>query len=158
MPRPSAGILMYRRQGDTVQVLLGHPGGPYWRRRDAGAWTIPKGEVDDGEAPEATARREFEEELGIAVTGALQPLGRVRQRGGKDVETFAIEGDFDVGTLRSNRFELEWPPHSGRRVPFPEIDRAGWFALPMARRQILPSQEPMLDRLETMLRDAIGGG
>jgi predicted NUDIX family NTP pyrophosphohydrolase len=158
MARLSAGILMYKRHGDTLQVLLGHPGGPYWRNRDAGAWMIPKGEMGDDETPEAAARREFEEELGVAVTGVLQPLGRVRQRGGKEVEAFAIEGDFDISKLRSNTFELEWPPHGGRRVPFPEIDRAEWLALPVARRKILPSQMPLLDRLETILRRATGGG
>lgn len=158
MARLSAGILMYRRRGDTLQVLLGHPGGPYWRNRDAGAWMIPKGEVAEGEAPEAAARREFREELGVAVTGVLQPLGRVRQRGGKDVEAFAIAGDFDVGSLHSNRFELEWPPRSGRRASFPEIDRAEWFALPVARRKILPSQVPLLDRLDALLEhDAADG-
>lgn len=158
MARLSAGILMYRGRGDTLQVLLGHPGGPYWRNRDAGAWMIPKGEVAEGEAPEAAARREFREELGVAVTGVLQPLGRVRQRGGKDVEAFAIAGDFDVGSLHSNRFELEWPPRSGRRASFPEIDRAEWFALPVARRKILPSQVPLLDRLDALLEhDAADG-
>ena len=151
MPKTSAGILMYQRHGDDVLVLLAHPGGPFWAGRDDGAWTIPKGEPVDGEAPEATARREFEEELGFAANGRLQPLGGVRQRSGKWVEAFAMEGDFDVGRLHSNAFETEWPPHSGRRASFPEIDRAAWFPLPAARRKILPGQQPLLDRLQALL-------
>lgn len=151
MPKTSAGILMYQRHGDGVRVLLAHPGGPFWSDRDDGAWTIPKGEPDAGEAPEATARREFEEELGAAATGPLQPLGGVRQHSGKWVDAFALQGDFDVGGLRSNAFEMEWPPHSGQRASFPEIDRAAWFTIPDARRKILPSQQVLLDRLQALL-------
>jgi predicted NUDIX family NTP pyrophosphohydrolase len=148
----SAGILLYRRRGEPVEVLLAHPGGPFWRRRDIGAWMLPKGELAPDEAPEAAARREFEEELGLPAHGRLQPLGRLRQRGGKWVEAFALEGDFDPQALRSNLFELEWPPHSGRLASFPEIDRVAWYTLALARERILPSQLGWLDRLERVLR------
>lgn len=151
MPKTSAGILMYQHLGDDVRVLLAHPGGPLWSGRDDGAWTIPKGEPVAGEAPEATARREFQEELGAAAAGPLQPLGGIRQHSGKWVDAFAMEGDFDVGHLHSNAFEMEWPPHSGRQASFPEIDRAAWFPLADARRKILPSQQPLLDRLQALL-------
>jgi predicted NUDIX family NTP pyrophosphohydrolase len=151
MPITSAGILMYRLHGGGPQVLLAHPGGPFWRRRDEGAWMLPKGELQPGEEAEAAARREFEEELGVAAAGRLHPLGRLRQRGGKWVEAFALEGDFDPATLRSNMFELEWPPRSGQRASFPEIDRVAWFTPAQARLRILPSQEAFLDRLEAHL-------
>lgn len=151
MPITSAGILMYRPHEGGVQVLLAHPGGPFWCRRDAGAWTLPKGEPLPGEDTATAARREFEEELGTPAIGPLRPLGRVRQRGGKWVEAFALQGDFDPDTLRSNRFELEWPPRSGQRASFPEIDRAAWFTLTQAQGKILPSQAELLDRLQMML-------
>lgn len=150
MAPSSAGILLYRRHA-PLQVLLAHPGGPFWRRRDAGAWMLPKGELAPGEDAAAAARREFEEELGAPARGPLLPLGRLRQRGGKWVEAFALEGDFDPDALRSNVFELEWPPHSGRRAQFPEIDRVAWYPLAQARAQILPSQLDWLDRLERVL-------
>jgi predicted NUDIX family NTP pyrophosphohydrolase len=153
MPITSAGILMYRLHHDGPQVLLAHPGGPFWRRRDEGAWMLPKGELLPGEGAEAAARREFEEELGMAAIGPLRPLGRLRQRGGKWVEAFALEGHFDPAALRSNVFELEWPPHSGQRASFPEIDRVAWFTLAQARGKILPSQAELLDRLEAGLAD-----
>lgn len=151
MPIISAGILMYRLREGVPQVLLAHPGGPFWRRRDAGAWMLPKGELQPGEEAEAAARREFEEELGVPAVGPMHALGRLRQRGGKWVEAFALEGDFDPATLRSNVFELEWPPHSGQRASFPEIDRVEWFVLAQARARILPSQAALLDRLEAHL-------
>lgn len=151
MPITSAGILMYRLHGGAPQVLLAHPGGPFWRRRDDGAWMLPKGELLPGEDAATAARREFEEELGTPAPGPLRPLGRLRQRGGKWVEAFALEGDFDPAMLQSNLFELEWPPHSGQRAAFPEIDRVDWFALALARTKILPSQAPLLDRLEAGL-------
>lgn len=151
MAGESAGILMYRRQAGAVQVLLAHPGGPFWRNRDEGAWSIPKGEPVVGETQEATARREFEEELGAVPAGLLQPLGRIRQRGGKWVEAFAVEGDFDVAGLRSNTYEMVWPPRSGRIASFPEVDRCDWFSLDRARRAILPGQEVLLDRLQALL-------
>ena len=147
----SAGILMYRHSDAGIVVLLVHPGGPFWRNRDLGAWSIPKGELQDGEDPEAAARREFAEELGIEATGPIRPLGQVRQRGGKLVLAYALEGALDVSTVRSNEIAIEWPPRSGRTLYVPEIDRAAWFALPLAQRKILASQRPFLDRLE-MLR------
>jgi predicted NUDIX family NTP pyrophosphohydrolase len=146
----SAGILMWRRSaGGAVEVLLGHFGGPLWAKRDAGAWAIPKGMVEEGETAEQAARREFAEEIGTKPEGALAPLGRIRQRGGKWVEAFALEGDLDAGAIVSNHFTLEWPPKSGRFSGHPEIDRAAWFALAEARAKILPSQLPILDRFES---------
>ncbi|MDR3407552.1 MAG: NUDIX domain-containing protein [Methylovirgula sp.] len=148
----SAGILMYQGGGGNIRVLLVHPGGPFWRRRDAGAWSIPKGVVRADEDAETAARREFAEELGAMPQGTLAPLGAIRQAGGKWVEAFAVEGDFDVGETESNCFKIEWPPRSGRVQAFPEVDRAGWFALPEARQKILVSQRPLLDRLEAHCR------
>lgn len=144
----SAGILMFRRRDDQLQVLLVHPGGPFWRRKDLGAWTIPKGERLPGEDAEATARREFAEETGCALDDPLLPLGRVRQRGGKQVEAFAVEGDFDTSQLRCNTVEIEWPPRSGKRQVFPEVDKAAWFTLDEARHKINAAQAELLDRLE----------
>ena len=151
MPAASAGILLYRRPASGIHVLLGHPGGPFWQRRDTGAWTVPKGEIAQGEDPEQAARREFEEELGAPADGPLQSLGRIRQSGGKWVDAFALDGEFDPATLRSNVFEIEWPPRSGRVAAFPELDRVAWFTVPEARRRILPSQSAFLDRLEALL-------
>jgi len=148
----SAGILLYRRRDGTLEVLLAHPGGPFWARRDDGAWTIPKGLIDAGETPEAAARREFFEELGAEAVGPLLQLGSVRQRGGKHVEAFAFEGDFDVAALRSNTFETEWPPRSGLMKTYPEVDRAAWMDLATARIKLLEAQRPLLDRLEAALR------
>jgi predicted NUDIX family NTP pyrophosphohydrolase len=148
MAATSAGILLYRRKSG-LQVLLVHPGGPFWRSRDRGAWSIPKGELDGEEKPEVAARREFAEELGIAVSGSLQPLGQVRQRAGKVVLGYALEGDLDVSSVRCNEVSMEWPPRSGRTINFPEIDRAAWFDLTVARDKILAAQRPFLDRLET---------
>ncbi len=147
MAATSAGILMYRRRGSGIQVLLVHPGGPFWRNKDAGAWSIPKGEYTAQEDAEAAARREFGEELGLEASGELEPLGEVRQKGGKRVTAFALEGDLDPSAIRSNEFEMEWPPRSGRSQSFPEIDRAAWFTLVEARERILASQGPLLDRL-----------
>jgi predicted NUDIX family NTP pyrophosphohydrolase len=148
MAKRSAGILLYQRTGGELQVLLAHPGGPFWRQRDDGAWTIPKGEFDpDDETPENAARREFREELGVEAVGALQPLGEIVQKGGKQVIAFALEGDFDVATLRSNTFDVEWPPRSGRVQTFPEVDKVEWMTLSTARRKILPAQAVLLDRL-----------
>jgi len=142
---------MYRRTGPELELLLVHPGGPYWRRRDEGAWSIPKGEMDAGEDAEDAARREFMEETGVALAGALEPLGEVRQRGGKRVLAFAVEGDVDVQTLKSNTFEIEWPPKSGKMQVFPEVDRAAWFELPVAHAKILEGQRPLLDRLAELV-------
>jgi predicted NUDIX family NTP pyrophosphohydrolase len=146
----SAGILMYRRGEAGIEVLLVHPGGPFWRNRDLGAWSIPKGELDGGEDAEAAARREFKEELGIDATAPLRPLGLVRQRAGKTVQAYALEGNLDVGGVRGNDVAIEWPPRSGRALKVPEIDRAAWFAIPLAREKILASQRPFLDRLEPL--------
>ena len=145
---------MFRRDADRVRVLLVHPGGPFWAKRDAGAWTIPKGEFGADEDAAAAARREFAEELGVAPAGELHALGEIVQKAGKRVIAFALEGDFDVTRLRSNTFEIEWPPRSGRRKAFPEVDRAAWFDFAAAREKILPAQMPLLDRLETALGDA----
>jgi predicted NUDIX family NTP pyrophosphohydrolase len=153
MPKESAGILLYKREGKELMVLLAHPGGPFWRNKDDGAWTIPKGEPAAGESKEAAARRELDEELGCTATGPLQPLGQVRQSGGKWVTAFALEGDFDVATLRSNAFEVEWPPHSGKQETFPEVDRAAWFTLREAHRKILATQAPLLERLVAVLEN-----
>ena len=147
----SAGILLYRLRPEQPHVLLVHPGGPFWRRRDDGAWSIPKGLVNADETAENAARREFLEELGLEARGPLRPLGNVRQRGGKRVDAFALEGDFDVATLRSNTFEIEWPPRSGRKETFPEIDRAAWLDIPTARVKLIEGQRPLLDRLEALL-------
>jgi predicted NUDIX family NTP pyrophosphohydrolase len=149
----SAGILMWRRRATSAQVLLCHFGGPYWAKRDVGAWSIPKGLIEEGEDAEQAARREFEEELGVGATGDLVPLGSLVQKGGKHVEAFALEGDLAADAIVSNRFEMIWPPRSGRLQSFPEIDRASWFGLPEAREKILPSQLSLLDNLEALLDD-----
>ncbi|MCX5479940.1 NUDIX domain-containing protein [Kaistia geumhonensis] len=143
----SAGILMYRKRERGIEVLLVHPGGPFWRNRDAGAWTIPKGEIEPGESIDYAARREFAEELGVVPTGALLSLGSVRQKAGKIVHGFAMEGDFELARFVSNLFEMEWPPRSGRIVSFPEVDRAEWQSIVAAREKINPAQILFLDRL-----------
>ncbi len=150
MTKRSAGILMYRRTGGELQVLLVHPGGPFWKNRDLGAWSIPKGEYGDEDAL-AAAVREFTEETGAAVAGDFKPLGAVVQAGRKTVIAFAVEGNFDPAGLTSNVFDIEWPPNSGRRRSFPEIDRAAWFGLSEARRRVLAGQAPFLDRLVEIL-------
>jgi predicted NUDIX family NTP pyrophosphohydrolase len=142
---------MYRGARQSLEVLLVHPGGPFWRNKDDGAWSIPKGEINAGENREDVARWEFMEELGSAPAGPLQPLGEIRQRGGKRVNAFAVEGDLDLSTVVSNTFEMIWPPKSGRTQTFPEVDRAEWFALPVARTKILEGQRPLLDRLEELV-------
>jgi predicted NUDIX family NTP pyrophosphohydrolase len=140
----SAGLLLWRRRGEGVEVLLVHPGGPFWARKDRGAWTVPKGELAPGEPPLEAARREFLEECGVAIDGTFSPLPAVRQAGGKEVIAFAIEADFDVDALSSNVFTLEWPPKSGREATFPEVDRAEWMALDAARDRIHPAQAAWL--------------
>lgn len=152
MPRRSAGLLLYRRS-PSFEVLLVHPGGPFWARKDAGAWTIPKGEIEDGEEPLACALRELAEELGDAapVPEAFVDLGTIRQRAGKEVLAWAAEGDFDPARLNSATFELEWPPRSGRVRQVPEVDRAAWLSPDEARRLINPAQAPLVDRLEAAL-------
>jgi len=147
MTRRSAGILMYRMGEEQLEVLLVHPGGPLWANRDRGAWSIPKGEYEAGEDPLTAARREFREELGSEVTGAFAALGSLVQRSRKEVTAFAVAGDFAVAALKSNTFEMEWPPRSGRKRQFPEVDRAQWFGVAEARQRILPGQAPFIDRL-----------
>ena len=143
----SAGILLYRGAQGALELLLVHPGGPFWSRRDAGAWQIPKGRIEPGESAQEAALREFAEELGTSPPGALLPLGIIRQTGGKTVEAFALAGDLDCERIASITFPLEWPPRSGRIQHFPEVDRAAWFTVPAARAAILPSQEPLIDLL-----------
>ena len=148
MPTRSAGLLLYRTQHGQLEVLLGHMGGPFWARKDEGAWSIPKGEYDQGEDPLTAARREFLEEMGTAApAGPAEPLGELRQPGGKMISVWCMPGDFDTRSLRSNTFTLEWPPRSGRFQDFPEIDRAEWFDLDSARQKLVRGQIPFLDAL-----------
>jgi predicted NUDIX family NTP pyrophosphohydrolase len=147
----SAGIVLYRRNGASLEVLLVHPGGPYWRGKDAGAWTIPKGLIDAGEEALDAAVREMREETGVAVDGPFIPLGPVKQKAGKVVTAFACEGDCDPAAIVSNTFELEWPPRSGRMQTFPEVDRAGWFTLEGARERINAAQVALLEELQARL-------
>jgi predicted NUDIX family NTP pyrophosphohydrolase len=150
--RRSAGILLHRHTAHGLEVLLVHPGGPFWAKKDAGAWSIPKGEHDDAEDPQACALREFAEETGSApAPGELRDLGAVRQKSGKVVQAWALEGDIDPEGIRSNTFELEWPPRSGRRQAFPEVDRAAWFSVADAREKINPAQAAFLDRLRELV-------
>ncbi len=153
MAKLSAGLLLYRRGGGNLEVFLVHPGGPFWAKKEAGAWSIPKGEPDAGEAPLAAARRELAEETGLAVEGRFLPLAEIRQKAGKRVRAWAVEAEADPAAIRSNRFELEWPPRSGRRISVPEVDRAAWFALPTAREKINPAQAALLDELERLLAE-----
>jgi predicted NUDIX family NTP pyrophosphohydrolase len=151
----SAGLLMYRRSaGGEVQVLLAHPGGPFWRHKDQGAWTIPKGEYADPEPALDAAQREFAEETGFAVTPPLLPLGDIVQKSGKRLSAWAFEGEGDPAQLHCNTFELEWPPRSGQRQQFPEIDKVTWFTLADARGKLLPAQVELLDRLQRLLDHA----
>jgi predicted NUDIX family NTP pyrophosphohydrolase len=150
--RRSAGILLYRDGTHGLEVLLVHPGGPFWARRDAGAWSIPKGEYGDDEDPRACALREFAEEIGTVLpAGELVELGSVTQKSGKVVSAWATEGDLDADAVRSNTFTIEWPPRSGRSATFPESDRAGWFGLEAAREKVVPAQADFLDRLAERL-------
>jgi len=158
MPRRSAGILLYRRRQGALEVLLVHPGGPAWANRDAGAWSIPKGEYGDGEDPRAVALREFEEETGQPPPdGELVALGEIRQRGGKLVIAWATPGDLDPGQVTSNTFKMRWPPRSGQWRTFPEVDRAGWFDPATAREKLLPAQAELVDRLLTVLGEPGAG-
>lgn len=148
MPKVSAGILMYHRIDSELRVLLAHPGGPFFARKDDGAWTIPKGEAAEGEDLLETAKREFQEELGTACTGPFIPLGEVKQAGGKIVHAWAAEGTVDASTIQSNTFEIEWPPRSGKKQSFPEVDRAAFFSLTEAQQKINPAQAAFLTALE----------
>ena len=150
MPRQSAGLLIFRERNGELQVLLAHPGGPFWTRRDDGAWTIPKGEIGTDEDSLAAARREVGEELGWIPEGEALPLTSITQKGGKIVSAWTVEGDWDPATLRSNTFELESPRGSGRMKRYPEVDRAEWFPLEQARTKILATQVPLLDELERL--------
>ena len=148
MPKKtSAGILLYRRRADNLEVFLVHPGGPFWAKKDLGAWSLPKGELADGEDPLEAAKREFTEETGFPIDGDFRPLRPLRQPSGKTIVAWAVEGDCDPAELRSNTFELEWPPKSGKRAQFPEVDRAAWFSLEEARGRINKGQAPFLDEL-----------
>ena len=152
MPAPlSAGILLFRQRNGAVEVLLGHPGGPFWRNKDEGAWMIPKGAIEEGEAPAEAALREFEEEMGTRLPAVPFKLTTIRQTGGKIVEVFAVEGDLDASAVTSTTFSMEWPPRSGQRQDYPELDRAEWMSLGDARRRMLRSQVPILDALEARL-------
>jgi len=154
----SAGLLLFRQMDGDIEVLLGHPGGPFWRRKDEGAWTIPKGLIAPGESPLSAAQREFAEETGHDPSGDTIPLGSATQPGGKVVHVWAIEGDWDPADLQSNTFEMEWPPRSGRRQSFPEIDRAAWFRMAEARKRILKGQALFIDRLLEALRQCRASG
>ncbi|WP_407160391.1 NUDIX domain-containing protein [Bradyrhizobium sp. STM 3557] len=156
MPSKSAGILAFRRTAKQLEVLLVHPGGPFWRNKDLGAWSIPKGEYEADEDPEAVARREFREELGVDMTATLRPLGDIKQKGGKIVTAFAGEIDIETTNIQSNTFEIEWPPRSGRKQTFAEVDRAEWFDLRAAGAKINAAQRSFLDRLAA-LNDAASG-
>lgn len=153
MPQPhSAGILLFRERDGATEVLLIKPGGPFWKNRDAGAWMIPKGGIEPGESPAEAALREFAEETGMTLAITPFPLAQVRQAGGKSVEAFAAESDFDCTGLKSNLFEVEWPPRSGRRQSFPEVAEARWMTIEGARAMMLPSQLPLVDALEAKLK------
>jgi predicted NUDIX family NTP pyrophosphohydrolase len=152
MPKRSAGLLLFRETSGMLEVLLVHPGGPFWAKRDEGAWSIPKGEFEDGEDPLHAARREFEEETGFKARGDVIPLEPLRQPGGKVVHAWAMRKDLNPSGLRSNTFTMEWPPKSGRRQEFPEVDRAAWFPVGHARMKILKGQAGFLDQLETMIK------
>ncbi len=151
MPKLSAGILMFRKRDPRLEVFLVHPGGPFWRRKDTGAWSIPKGEYSEGEDALAAAKREFYEETGCAVQGDFMPLGEILQPGRKLVTAWAVKGDCSPTEIRSNTFTMEWPPKSGRQQEFPEVDRADWFALDEARNRILKGQVGFIDRLVALI-------
>jgi len=153
MPKRSAGLLIYRYREGTMEVFLVHPGGPFWKNKDEGSWMIPKGEIDEGEEALPAAQREFQEETGFEPPEPpYYPLPTIKQAGGKVVEAFAVEGDCNPEQMKSNTFDMEWPPKSGRQQAFPEVDRGAWYELPMAARKILKSQRPLLDALEKAIK------
>jgi predicted NUDIX family NTP pyrophosphohydrolase len=152
MAKRSAGLIVYRRRGEDLEVFLVHPGGPFWAKKDLGAWSIPKGEYEEGEEGLDVARREFLEETGFAVDGDFLEVGTIKQAGGKVVTAWAVEEELDAALLRSNVFEMEWPPRSGRLQEFPEVDRGGWFSIEEARGRILKGQVGLLERLEGLLK------
>lgn len=145
--KTSAGILLYRRRRGGLEVFLVHPGGPFWAKKDLGAWSLPKGEFEPGEDPLDAAKREFTEETGFPIDGEFRALTPLRQPSGKTIHAWAVEGDCDAAEARSNTFEMEWPPKSGKRSAFPEVDRAEWFSLEEARQRIIAGQAPFLDQL-----------
>ena len=157
MPKTSAGLLLYRRRGSDLEVLLVHPGGPFWWSKDLGAWSIPKGELIPGEDLLAVARREFEEETGAPAEGSFVDLGAIRQKGGKTVHAWAVEGELDPAAIRSNTFTMEWPPRSGQRQEFPEVDRAAFFTVEEAKARINPGQVPLLERLVQLVEEERAG-
>jgi predicted NUDIX family NTP pyrophosphohydrolase len=152
MAKKSAGLLMFRRASGGVEVFLVHPGGPFWARKDEGAWSIPKGEYAPGEDPLETAKREFQEETGFQASGEFIPLSSLKQPSGKVISAWALEGDCDAASIRSNTFSMEWPPRSGKQQEFPEVDRAGWFTIPAAKEKVLRGQVPFLDELKEILK------
>lgn len=152
MPKRSAGILMFRRRDSGIEVLLVHPGGPFWKNKDAGAWSIPKGEHGEADDPLEAAKREFKEETGIPVRGEFVALDEIKQPSGKLIRAWALEGDCNAATIRSNTFSMEWPPKSGRMQEFPEVDRAEWFSMDEARKRIVKGQSGFLDRLMAKVR------
>jgi predicted NUDIX family NTP pyrophosphohydrolase len=149
MVKESAGLLVYRRQGNQLEFLLVHPGGPFWKNKDAGAWTIPKGEIEEGEDPLEAAKREFREELGIEAEGDVVELRPIKQKGGKLVRAWALQTDVDLSSIKSNTFSIEWPPRSGRMCEFPEVDRAAYFELETAKLKINPAQMALLEEVRT---------
>ncbi|MBV9988612.1 MAG: NUDIX domain-containing protein [Chitinophagaceae bacterium] len=151
MATQSAGILLYRIRNEQPEFFLVHPGGPFWKNKDAGAWSIPKGEFAGDEDPLQAAIREFCEETGVALNGDFKALSPIRQKAGKQVFAWAIAGDIDAAAIKSNSFEMEWPPRSGRRQQFPEVDKAGWFSIEAAKEKILPAQWPLIEELATAL-------
>jgi predicted NUDIX family NTP pyrophosphohydrolase len=151
----SAGLLLYRRRSGALEIFLVHPGGPFWAKKDAGAWSLPKGEIDEGETPLEAAKRELTEETGVTVDGEFHPLEPVKQPGGKIVQAWAVEADCDPSRLKSNLFTLEWPPKSGRRKEFPEVDRADWFTIDEARGRINAAQSGFIDQLVSILEQRI---
>jgi predicted NUDIX family NTP pyrophosphohydrolase len=158
MAKPiSAGILLYRIRGGALEVFLVHPGGPYWHNKDLGAWSIPKGLLEEGDDELAAAKREFEEETGSPVDGEFIALGSLKQPSGKSVHAWAVEGDIDASSIESNTFAMEWPPRSGKMQEFPEVDRGGWFTLAAARARMLNGQRGFLERLEKLLESRGGG-
>ena len=151
MVKKSAGLLVFRRRQGIIEVLLVHPGGPFWARKDEGAWSIPKGEYEPGQDPLEAARREVREETGFQAGGEFLPLTPRKQPSGKVISAWALEGDWDASAVRSNTFSMEWPPRSGKQQEFPEVDRAGWFSIPAAREKILRGQIPFLEELMDIL-------
>ena len=153
MSKKSAGIILYRIQNALLEIFLVHPGGPFWSRKDEGAWSIPKGEFEDDEDPLNAAKREFEEETGISISGRFIELNPIKQKSGKFVYAWAVEGDINPGEIRSNEFEMEWPPKSGKKKSFPEIDKAAWFSVSEAEKKIIEAQLSLIKQLEKKLNE-----